>query len=76
MLGKSIILGLMVGFILSLLVLTLQGETRWGFILFLTSISTAQLFWRVSLLGSEWQDRKLTQKVEKAVINAHPERKF
>lgn len=58
-LGKTILFGLMVGYVLSLLILTAAGDPTRGFILLIAAASLAPIVWRLSLLGSEWQVRRL-----------------
>ena len=56
--GKAVIIGLMVGFISSILILTLSGDTSKVFVLIVASIAVCPVVWRISLLGTEWQDRR------------------
>lgn len=66
--GKSVALSLLVGYILSLLILTAAGEGNRGFVLIIACIASSIIIWRISLLGSEWQDRVTAQKVNLNVL--------
>lgn len=68
--GKSVILGLIVGYIASLLILTAVGEDSRGFVLTIACIAICPIVWRITLLGSEWQDRVLAAKQAKAIAEA------
>jgi hypothetical protein len=71
MFGKSILLGLMVGYISALIILTFSGHPLTSaFTFIIASIAICQIIWRVTLLGSEWQDRKLSHKVDVALLKA------
>lgn len=57
--GLSILLGLMVGFFLSVSLVDPSGEENKGFALFITGIAICPVVWRFTLLGSEWQQRRV-----------------
>jgi hypothetical protein len=63
--GKSALLGLMVGYFVALLMLTASGEGNRGFVLLVAGVSLCPIIWRLSLLGSEWQDRRIAQRPSK-----------
>lgn len=63
MLGKTILFGLMVGYVVALFILLVIGEEGRGFILLIASITLTPIVWRLSLLGSEWQLRRLAEKL-------------
>lgn len=60
--ARSIILGLMVVYFMSLFILTSVGEGNRGFVLGIAAISIVLLIFRLTLLGSEWQDRRSAEK--------------
>jgi len=62
MTGKSILLGLLVGYFVASIWLTAVGATGRGFVLMLDLIAIALVIWRLTLLGSEWQTRRLAVK--------------
>lgn len=62
MVASSIILGLMVVYVTSLFILTRIGEGNRGFVLGISAVATAPIFWRISLLSNEWQERKILAK--------------
>ena len=72
--GKAAVFGLIVGYITSLFILTLEdkgdSDSR-GFVLIIAMIAVCPIVWRLSLLGSEWQARVLARKA--AARNAKAE---
>lgn len=60
--GKIALLTLMTGYFVSLLLLTAAGEGNRGFVLLVAAVALCPIVWRLSLLGSEWQTRRLTRK--------------
>ena len=75
MFGKAILLGLMVGYISALLILSFVAQQQTsGFTPIIASIAICQIIWRVTLLGHEWQERKLTSKVSNALAKAKTKR--
>lgn len=58
-LGKSILLGLMTAYLVSLLFLTAGNVGNRGFVLFVTAATILPIVWKLSILGSEWQARRL-----------------
>lgn len=64
-LGKSILLGLMVGYFVALFLLTAVGEGNRGFVLLIAAVALSPVVWRMSLLGSEWQDRRVAARKAK-----------
>lgn len=63
--AKSTMLGLMVGYVVALFILTSVGEGNRGFVLGVAMISLCPIVWRLSLLGTEWQDRHVAQTKER-----------
>lgn len=63
MLGYSIILGLFVGYFVAALWLTAVGSNGRGFVLMLDLIAINLIVWRLTLLGSEWQARRVKSKL-------------
>lgn len=63
-LGGSVILGLMTGYLLSLFIIAVIGPGNRGFVLFVSAIALAVVVWRLSLIGAEWQARRLDIKGE------------
>lgn len=55
--GKSMIIGLMAGYIVSI---ALVNEAQY-FDLFVSIVAITPIVWRVSLLGGEWQTRRLNK---------------
>jgi len=53
--GKVAILGLMVGYLCSLVILVLDGDGNRAFIFFIAMVTIVIVIWRLSILGSEWQ---------------------
>lgn len=58
--AKSALVGLMGGYVVSLFLLTAAGEGNRGFVLIVAVVTLALPLWRLSLLGAEWQERRLT----------------
>lgn len=58
--AKSALIGLMGGYVVSLFLLTAVGEGNRGFVLIVATVALALPVWRLSLLGAEWQERRLT----------------
>lgn len=63
-LGKTILFGLMVAYAIALLILLVDGGASRGFVLFVSIVTLHPIVWRLSLLGSEWQLRRLESKEE------------
>ena len=63
-LAKSSLLGLMTSYVVSLFMLTAVGEGNRGFVLLIAAIAMCAPIWRVTLLGGEWQERRLTEKAQ------------
>lgn len=61
--GKSVLLGLITGFILSLFILICFGESQRGFAFAIACVSICPIYWRLTLLGNEWQSRIQTRKL-------------
>lgn len=57
--GKSILLGLMFGYFIALLLLTFTQVGNRDFVLFVAGVAVCPIIWRLSLLGSEWQNRRM-----------------
>lgn len=57
--ANAIVLGLTVGYYVALVILTVNGQGRGGFILAIASIALAVIIWRLSMLGDEWQERRV-----------------
>ena len=57
--GKTTLLGVMTCYFLSLFVLTFSGDYDRGFVLLIAAVAMAPIVWRITLLGSEWQYRRL-----------------
>lgn len=57
--GKVTLLTLMTGYFVSLLLLTAAGEGNRGFVLIVAAIALCPIVWRLSLLATEWQTRRL-----------------
>jgi len=72
--GKAVILSLMVGYIVSLFILTSVGEGNRGFVLLIATISICGVLWRVSLLGAEWQVRRLVQEQQRKKLITNSDR--
>ena len=62
--AKSVLLGLMVVYFTSLFILTRIGEGNRGFVLGIAAVAIAPVIWRLSLLGNEWQQRRVAKKIE------------
>lgn len=60
--GKSILFGLMVGYSAALLLLAVEGTTNRSFVAIVSLVALCPIVWRLSLLGSEWQARRLSIK--------------
>lgn len=56
--GRSILLGLVTGYTISLIVLALNGDMIRSFVSYFALVAMSPIVWRISLLGSEWQARK------------------
>lgn len=56
--GKSILLGLVTGYTISLIVLAMNGDVIRSFVSYFALVAMCPIVWRISLLGSEWQARK------------------
>lgn len=63
--GKSALLGLMVGYFVALFMLTAAGEGNRGFVLLVAAVALCPIVWRLSLLGSEWQERRLLARIKR-----------
>jgi len=63
--GKSVVLGLIIGYVVALFLLTAVGEDSRGFIFFISAVSLVFIIWRLSLLGSEWQARRVEAAAER-----------
>jgi len=68
--GKSVLFGLMVGYFIALFILTAVGEDSRGFVVLVAAVALCPIVWRLSLLGSEWQDRRVAARIEAARIAA------
>lgn len=64
MIGKSLMLGLVTGYTVSLLTLAIEGDDKRSFVVYFALIAMCPIVWRISLLGSEWQARKLEKKTK------------
>lgn len=62
-LGKTILFGLIVGYITALFILTAVGEGNRGFVLAIALVAICPIAWRLTLLGSEWQERRLAARI-------------
>lgn len=72
MAAASIILGLMVGYFISLFILTSVGQGNRGFVLGIAAIAITLVTFRLSLLGTEWQDRRVkAKKAAMGEVTAH-----
>lgn len=56
--GKISLLGLMSAFSTSLLFITTAGEDTKGFTFFISLIALSPIIWRLTILGTEWQERR------------------
>jgi hypothetical protein len=56
--AKVVLFALMVSYITSLLMLTQQGQDSRGFVFVIASIAAVLLLVRLSIIGSEWADRR------------------
>jgi len=61
LLGKSILIGLMVGYIMTAIFANIATGENHIFDMFIAAIAITPVLWRVSLLGSEWQARRLKE---------------
>jgi hypothetical protein len=59
-LAKSALVGLMGGYVVALFMLTAVGEGNRGFVFTVAVVAMALPVWRLSLLGAEWQARRLS----------------
>lgn len=60
--AKSAIVGLMGGYVVALFMLTAVGEGNRGFVFTVAVVAMALPVWRLSLLGAEWQERRMTDR--------------
>lgn len=56
--AKSLLIGLMAGYVVALLLLTAEGDPNRGFVLMVAFIATCTPIWRLSLIGDEWSTRR------------------
>lgn len=61
LLGKSILIGLMAGYIMSTIFANIFTGENHVFDMFISAIAITPVIWRVSLLGAEWQSRRLKE---------------
>jgi hypothetical protein len=66
--GKSVVFGMLFGYFCALLILVAQGYRDRGFSSVITAIAICFIVWRLSILGSEWQERRLIAEAEAAFI--------
>lgn len=64
--AKSVLIGLLLGYIASLFILTRAGEGNRGYVLTIAIASVVLPWWRVSMLGTEWSDRRGNSEQEAA----------
>lgn len=62
--GASLILGIMTGYLLALFFIGVWGSGDRGFVWFVSCVSITPIIWRLSLLGFEWQFRRLDTRGE------------
>lgn len=64
--AKSVLIGLLLGYITALFILTRAGEGNRGYVLTIAIASIVLPWWRISILGTEWSDRRGLAEQEKA----------
>jgi hypothetical protein len=65
-LAKSALLSLITGYVAALFLLTAVGEGNRGFVLIIAAVALCPVVWRLTMLGGEWQDRRLAAKNQEA----------
>jgi len=63
MVGSSLLVGLMASYFVALSMLTIEYPGSRMFLLLFVAISLCPILWRISLLGGEWQDRRVVRKL-------------
>lgn len=61
-LAKSALLGLNALYFTALFILTAVGEGNRGFVVIIAAVAMCPIIWRINVLGSEWQERRLIAK--------------
>lgn len=62
MVSLSILFGLLTGYCVSLLLVIIIGESDRWVGLFITLVALCIVAWRISILGTEWQIRRVSKK--------------
>jgi len=62
--AKSALLGLNALYFTALFILTAVGEGNRGFVVIIAAVAMCPIIWRINVLGSEWQERRLSEKAD------------
>lgn len=60
--GRVSLLGLLVAYVTSVFIVIALGNANRGFLLFMVTVALCPVVWRLSILGSEWQTRRIDNK--------------
>ena len=63
MVSKILLLTQVVGYVTALFLLTAAGEGNRGFVLIIAAVAVCPVLWRLTLLASEWSERRAQRKV-------------